>query len=89
VDGNGNFYGWGIVLKEKPTVLREGLEIVKDVVIFKYNSKRKFLCQVRFPDAPGNFLRDPSFQVDAPGNIYCLQFHAHHMDVVRYEESQE
>ena len=87
VDGNGNFYGWGEKKREYPIVLKEGFQIARDVVVFKYSSKRKFLCQIQFPDAPSNFLRDPPFQVDAEGNIYCLQFHADRLDVVRYEEN--
>lgn len=86
VDGNGNFYGWGEVIRKDPIVIKEGFEIVTDVLIFKYNSKRKFVCQVQFPGTPGNFLRDPPFQVDAEGNIYCLQFQAQHLEIVRYEE---
>lgn len=93
VDGEGNIYTSGLAKREKPLIIKEEysygckrrLYIVSDLIVYKYDSHGNFITQVRFPGLPTVVPYDVGYEVDALGNIYCLQFHKDGMDVVKYE----
>jgi len=87
VDGEGNIYASGLASREKPLVLKKGLYINSDLIVYKYNSQGNFITQIRFPFTPNVVTGGSSvnYVIDSSGNIYCLQFHKDGMDVVKYE----
>lgn len=87
VDRKGNIYASGLARRNEPLVLKEGLYINSDIIVYKYDPQGNFITQVRFHNQPSVVPHHlgTGYIIDPSGNIYALQFHAEGMDVVKYK----